>query len=940
MSQVKFSPGRRRFLGWMGVSAALSGIGCTRQPREKILPYARAPEGMAPGKPRYYATCMLLQGEALGLLVRSETGRPVKIEGNPLHPSSLGATDAFAQASLYGLYDPGRSREISRRGEASTWEALCGELEKARGGWEGEAASGLRVLSGKITSPSLRASLAGLLARYPGAKWHAYEPLDAGNSLAGVREAFGRPVKAVYRFDKAEVIVSLDGDFLGCGGGRVRYQRDFADRRAGGGAMNRLYVAEAGVSVTGANADHRLALRPSGMPGLAAALAQALGLAAPEAQGAEAQGAFADGGEPERAGQWVAAAAADLGALRGKGLVVAGEAQPPQVHALAHAMNLALGNIGNTVYFIGEPDGPEAPLMDLVHDMRAGQVHTLLILDGNPAYTAPCDAQFAQALANVPFTVHCGLYRDETAAYCRWHVPAAHALESWGDALGHDGTATLMQPLIEPLYGGKTAPEVAAAFAGDYQAAGHDLLKEYWRAARKSPGVEFERDWRGALEAGLWADSAPSVVAVTAVATADLPLPAPPAGVDVVFQPDPSVHDGRFFENAWLQELPKPLSKLVWDNAAHMSPAMAAKWGLANGDEAEVEIRGRNLRVPVWIVPGHADGAVTLTLGYGRAWEDGTILGYDAYRLRRSDAPWHAPGAALRKTGRKWPLVETQSHQNMEGREPVKEAVWAAGGSGADLERERENPSLYPAYPYSGYAWGMAIDLSRCTGCSACVVACQAENNIPVVGKDQVMRGREMQWLRVDLYFKETSGESRALFQPLMCVHCENAPCELVCPVEATVHSSEGLNQMVYNRCIGTRYCSNNCPYKVRRFNFYAYAQNTPSLEPMRNPDVTVRSRGVMEKCTYCVQRIERARIGAEREGRPIRDGEADTACQQACPTRAIVFGDRNDPGSRVARLQVEPRRYDLLGELNTRPRTFYLARLRNPRASREAGHV
>jgi MoCo/4Fe-4S cofactor protein with predicted Tat translocation signal len=933
--------GRRDFLKLMAASMALAGLsGCgIAPPAEKILPYVRAPEEIIPGRPLFYATAHVLSGYATGIVVESHTGRPTKIEGNQLHPASFGATDCFAQAAILGMYDPDRSQTVRQAGRISTWELFVNaanlELEAQRA----TRGAGLRILTGAVTSPTLTWQLRELLAEFPAARWHAWEPLGRDNAREGARMAFGEPVESQLRIENAEVILALDADFLAFGPGAVRYAREFARRRRpeSGAAMNRLYVAEPSPSLTGAMADHRLPLRAAEVSALARALATRLGIGEqqplPEALRTHEQ--------------WIAAVARDLERTHGRSLVVAGETQPAEVHALVHAINAALGNAGRTVIHTEPVDAAAAhnaaSLAALVEEMRAGQVEALLMLGGNPVYDAPADLGFAEALEGIRFRVHLSLYDDETSRLAHWHVPAAHPLESWSDARAYDGTATILQPLIAPLYGGKSAHELLAAFAARTTRAGHDIVREYWQT--QFSAADFERRWRRALHDGIVEGTAAAERRIAPVAAyrpggrPALPPPEPRAGLEIVFRPDPSVYDGRFASNGWLQELPRPLTKITWENAALVSPADAERLGLREEDEVELELDGRKVAAPVVILPGQAPGSVAVHLGYGRtrAGRVGNGAGFSAYALRRWAALGAETGLVVRKTGRRHRLARTQSHHSMEGR-PLALAATA--------DEYRENPevfhqqlhkppaglTLYPAHPYEGYSWGMAIDLTACIGCNACTIACQAENNIPIVGKREVARGREMHWIRVDRYFEGKLDAPDVYHQPVPCMHCENAPCEVVCPVAATAHSSEGLNDMVYNRCVGTRYCANNCPYKVRRFNFFQYTdRDTPSLKLGRNPNVTVRSRGVMEKCTYCVQRINSARITAEMEGRKIRDGEIQTACQAVCPAQAIIFGDINDPESRVSRLKAQARNYGLLDDINTRPRTTYLARLRNP---------
>jgi MoCo/4Fe-4S cofactor protein with predicted Tat translocation signal len=940
----EFSPGvverietggvsRRRMLELLGASLGLAGLtACTKQPPEKIVPYVTAPEEAIPGKPLYYATAFVQGGVASGILVESHLGRPTKVEGNPEHPASLGAASHFAQASILGLYDPDRSKVVVRHGRISSWVNFLAAANNERQKLLAGRGAGFRILTETVASPSLAALLRALLAELPEARWHQYQPVSGDAAREGARLAFGEPVNTVYRLESAGVIVALDADFLACGPGAVRYAREFAARRRpeSEGGMNRLYVVEPAPSATGSLADHRLPLSNRQVDSFARALAAGLGLPVE----APAGGPPAD---------WTAAVVADLKKHAGRSVIVAGEHQPPAVHALAHAMNHALGNAGKTVTYTepleAQPADQRASLRELVEDLKAGRVKTLLILGGNPAYNAPADLEFREQLLKAELRIHLSLYEDETSELCHWHLPEAHSLEAWGDAKAFDGTVTILQPLIEPLYAGRSVLEVVSIFAGQPSRTGEEIVREHWRG--KSGAANFERWWRTALHDGLVRGSELPPKPVSPLGNLAERLPQPPAqtGLELSIRPDPAVWDGSFANNGWLQELPKPVTKLTWDNVALVSPAAAERLALSNGAVVELALGGRSVRAPVWIVPGHADDCITVHLGYGRArgGKVSTGVGFNAYRLQTSGAPWSAAGLTIQRTGERHPLACTQDHHSMEGRRLVREAT---------LEEFRQDPhavhhhahtpppelTLYPPVAYEGYSWGMTIDLNACLGCGVCAVACQAENNIPVVGKDQVVRGREMNWIRIDRYFQGSLDNPLIYHQPVPCMHCDNAPCEIVCPTSATVHSAEGLNQMVYNRCVGTRYCSNNCPYKVRRFNFYLYSDwSTESLRMLRNPDVTVRSRGVMEKCTYCVQRINAARITAKREDRRIRDGEVVTACQAACPTQAITFGDLNDPDSRVARLKKDPRNYGILEDLNTRPRTTYLARLRNP---------
>jgi MoCo/4Fe-4S cofactor protein with predicted Tat translocation signal len=918
---------RRDFLSLVSASLAFAGLtACSSTIPEKIVPYVRPPEEIVPGKPLFFATAFPLGGYGCGVLAESHMGRPTKIEGNPNHPASLGSTDAFAQASILSLYDPDRSKVILNGGRISTWDsfitALATELESKRL----NKGQGLRILTETVTSPTLASQLQKILQQFPAAQWHSYEAVNSDNERAASQTAFGKYVDALYHFDKADVVLSLDADFLSSVRGHVRYAREFTSRRrpqSGKNTMNRLYVLESTPSITGAMADNRRAVRSTDIYTVAGQIAQALG--------------GKDGGSDA----WIDALARDLQSARGKSIVIAGGNQPPAVHVLAYAMNATLGNVGQTVEFIepveANPVEQLESLKQLVKDMQSGAVDLLVVVGGNPVYTSPADLEFEKYFAGVRLRIHLGLYDDETSAWCQWHIPEAHYLESWGDIRSDDGTTTIMQPLINPLYGGKSAYELLSAVLGQPTRSTYEIVKEAWG--------EDEKAWRKAVHDGVVAttNSPPKSggVARSAGVVQQLALPTSAGGIEVVFRPDPTIYDGRFANNGWLQELPKPLTKITWDNVALLSPATAQRLGITNEDVIEIQSGGRTVRAPAWISPGHAADSISLFLGYGRA-RAGTLgsnRGYNANSIRTSSAPWIMQNVEVRKTGERYALASTQTHYSMENRQLVRRASVTEYATHPKFAQEaKESPSrettLYPERPLEDYAWGMAIDLSTCIGCNACVVACQAENNIPVVGKDQVSRSREMHWLRIDTYYQGEVNEPEMLFQPVLCMHCETAPCEPVCPVAATTHSVEGLNEMTYNRCVGTRYCSNNCPYKVRRFNFFNFhSGEAESMSLMHNPDVTVRSRGVMEKCTYCVQRINHARIEAKTQDRMIRDGEIVTACQGACPADAIVFGNIADPASRVAKSKAEPRNYGLLAELNTRPRTTYLAKITNPNA-------
>ena len=934
---------RRDFLKLLGASLALAGVsGCAHQPKEEIVPYVNQPENMTLGKPLHFATATTLNGFATGVLVKSHEGRPTKIEGNPDHPASLGAADAITQAQILALYDPDRSPTLLRRGEPATWDSFLSAMQSVastRGG------AGLRILTETVTSPTLAAQFRRFAARFPEAKRHSYQPVSRDNARGGARLAFGEDAHAVHHFERAKIILSLDADFLLNAPGSVRYARDFmarrrvraADARAGRAAMNRLYVVESTTTITGAAADHRLPLQPQNVELFARELAARLRV-------------LADASQPSGVSDhWISALVSDLQSQRGASLVVVGESQPPAVHALAHAINETLGNVGKTVTYTAPiedaPTDNDASLRELARDIQAGNVETLLILGGNPAFTAPADVPLGALLSKVKSSVHLASHVNETAALCEWHVPQTHDLEAWSDARAYDGTATIMQPLLAPLYDdAKSAHEVLAVLLGQPNVAGYEIVREYWRGKRPQ---NFEVFWRASLHDGIVAGSAlpPKPLKVKADFATTLPQSAiqnPQSTIQIVFRPDPNIWDGRFANSGWLQELPKPLTTLTWDNTAQLNAATAAKLNLKNGDVVELRLNGRKVEAPIWIVPGQPDDTVTVHFGYGRtrAGQVGNGTGFNAYLLRDASTRWFGGGLEIRKTGQTYPLSETQNHHQMEGVDFVVNGTLAEflkkpdfAHADPDEDPTKKRASLYPEFHYEGHKWGMSIDLNVCIGCNACTAACQAENNIPVVGKEEVGRGREMHWIRVDTYFEGDAENPALSFQPVPCMHCEKAPCEPVCPTGATQHSSEGLNEMIYNRCVGTRYCSNNCPYKVRRFNFLSYTDfsDKPTLKMAQNPDVTVRNRGVMEKCSYCVQRIEGAKVEAEKAGRALRRDEIVTACQQTCPTEAIVFGDLNDQNAQVAQLAQEPLNYGLLLELNTQPRTTYLARLKNP---------
>ncbi|QSQ27926.1 TAT-variant-translocated molybdopterin oxidoreductase [Pyxidicoccus parkwayensis] len=958
---------RREFMQLLGASLALAGAtACSTRPQdERLLPYTKTPPEVAPGNPLHYASGMTLAGHTSGLLITAREGRPIKIEGNPQHPINQGSAGPWEQAYLLSLYDPNRAR-VLRQGKSPRALRVLAEDVANLVNKAGPADGGARVrfLTDPFNSPFLADLRNRVLKKLPNARFYSNTAQTQDAESEAVRALFGnQPVAARYDFSQADVILSLDADFLESRPANLPYARQFADRRdPKNGALNRLYVAEARFSITGGMADHRLRVKSSEVLAVAAAVAQAVGGQASGVAGAAAGKAQLS----DKLNAWVQAVVADLRAAKaGRTLVLAGERQPAAVHVLAHAINAALSNTGTTVHYVAAPVAEAVGLSQvraLVEDIKAGRVDTLVITSWNPVYSLPGDAGLAELLnpATNPdraklTVLYTGLYEDETSQYVDWFVPAAHPLETWSDGRAADGTVAIAQPLIQPLFNGVPESELLALFLADAFRPAYQMLREYWQG-QSANAADFETRWETWVSEGVIAGTAsaaatgtPDFGAATALVSG---YTAPAAGeLELNFVHDYKVFDGRFANNAWLQELPELITKMVWDNAALVSPETAKQKSLEPGSLAELSYGGQKLTVPVWIVPGHADDTVTVALGYGRNGLHEVVakgVGFNANVLRRTAAPWFDGGATLTPARGSYKFSLTQTHWRMENRPvaldmPISELEHPSQETEHLFERVKGElkPGFQdnlPGYDYSsGYKWGMAIDLSRCTGCSACVVACQAENNIPVVGKEQVARSREMNWLRIDRYFEGPESDPKMVMQPVMCVHCEKAPCEYVCPVNATVHSDEGLNDMVYNRCVGTRYCSNNCPYKVRRFNYLHYTSGKTSTEKMlMNPDVTVRNRGVMEKCTYCVQRIERVRINARIEKRLIQEKELMTACQQTCPTQAITFGSLNDPQQRVSKLHEDVRAYKLLHELGTRPRTSHLIRVRNPNPALE----
>ncbi len=949
-SELKDPVTRRSFLTLMGASIALAGLAGCRRPVEKIIPYVNAPEEIVPGIPKFYATSMPFGLSAYGLLVETHESRPTKLEGNSEHSSTQGASNAIIQGSILGLYDPDRARSITRDGEKSSFSDFVSYWQAIRRNYIENNGEGLAVISESYSSPTLNRLRRDFSRVFPRSKWVTYEPVSDENIFEGIRVATGIPHRPIYHFENAATVLSLDADFLLSDPENIANTQGFSSRRrvsSEDDSMNRLYVAESGFSLTGGMADHRIRLQSSRIGALAVRLAREL-----DAQGITVPGIdiIPSSGEDSFDSRWLQAVAQELSQNRGSSLVLAGRNQPPAVHALVFAINAALGNNGETVSYI-EPVDASFPntgdLVQLADDIRSGSVTGLVILGGNPAYNAPADLDFSGLLGTVDHSVHISSYKDETSRLTDWHIPQSHYLESWGDVRSADGSLGVIQPMIAPLFDSYTSMRILTIISGgNDDESDYDSVRRTWRQILGNSNLE--NNWRKVLHDGILTQSTvpPTVPRIDSRSYAAFlsqhRFNGNEPGADqfeLVFTQSQSTFDGRYANNGWLQELPDPVTKISWDNVALISPSTARSLELNNADVVQIIIDGRDLEIPVWIQPGQADKTVSVALGYGIMGRgrvaDG--VGANSYKIRASNALYIGSGLTLNTTEKTRLIATTQDHNSMENRPIVREA---------SLEEYRDHPefapemvkhfplrSMWKDHSYEeGYQWGMSIDLNTCTGCNACTIACQSENNIPVVGKDQVSRGREMHWIRLDRYFSGDPDNPEMVTQPVACQHCENAPCEQVCPVAATVHDAEGLNLQVYNRCIGTRYCSNNCPYKVRRFNFYNLTKDTPELVKMaQNPDVTVRSRGVMEKCTFCLQRINRTKSQAKLEKRDVRDGEVRTACQETCPARAIYFGNINDPDSEVSWIKRQNRNYELLAELNNRPRNSYLAKIRNP---------
>ncbi|MCA8943812.1 MAG: TAT-variant-translocated molybdopterin oxidoreductase [Planctomycetes bacterium] len=1039
---------RRNFLTAVAASVAAASFTSCRKPFQKILPFTHRPEFLIPGVPQHYATALTSGGFGVGLLVRSNDGRPTKVEGNPIHPGSLGGTTAWLQGELLNLYDPARSQNPFQPGAThghdhaeddghghgggetaavdhhAEFEAFLSGRRTALAAAKGQ---GLHVVLPSSSSPTLARMVAALKKAMPSAVVHRYAPISDENAIEGLGQAYGKQVEPIWALDKCSVIASFDHDFLGTDGDVVRNTKLYAKSRKisdPSQSVSRLYVAESSYSVTGGSADHRFRTAPGRTTEALFALAAELGVGGSAM--ATALAVHKDKKFPYRKkADWVVPLANDLKQNRGKSAVLVGPRQPAAAHAVAQAINHHLGNVGKTLSFAKLPEGVATTnsIKSLADALNAGSVDTVVAIGVNPVHDAPADLGLAEAWHKAEHTVHVGEHVDETAMASEWHANLAHELEAWGDTVSRDGTVSIQQPLIAPLYHGLSTIEIVARLAGSEVKDGYELVRETWQDQARTD--DFDAWWNKALHDGLIHGSAPTAESVTlnpgrvGALVQNWVAPGKPtaSAIELEIRPDATVFDGRYANNAWLQELPDPVTKLTWDNAVCMNRKTAEDLGLkvhaetgivsgpnmtAGANVVAITVDGRTVEGPVWIVPGHADHVVTVTLGQGRKIAHGEVCkhaGFDAYPLRSSTTRFSAAGVKVAKTSKSYELVSSQDHGSMEGRPLYREGTLAEfreaptfapdmsplakaaavknahaehgdahdhsheeGGDHDHAHGEHEKytersflKSLWKERDYSGrdangqrlhrnqpghYQWGMVIDLNSCTGCNACVVACTSENNISMVGKAEVGNGREMFWLRMDRYFSSEAAHGNPMqdddpgmvVQPVPCMQCENASCESVCPVAATMHSPEGLNDMAYNRCIGTRYCANNCPYKVRRFNWFNNHLDTKQTEKMAfNPNVTVRARGVMEKCTYCVQRISAAKITAKLEDRAIRDGEVVPACAQGCPADAITFGNIADQDTVVSKLRASPLNYAMLSEMNLKPRTTYLAKVNNP---------
>ncbi len=975
---------RRQFMQLMGASIAMAGLSGCRKPAERILPFSKMPEDVIPGIPLQYATAMPFRGIVQPIVVESHDGRPTKIEGNANHPSGSGASGVFEQASILNLYDPDRSQSVLNNGDVATWRSFASA-------WRGLPASASVAVVAKPSSSPTLASLKRQLGTNRPLKWIDYSPAGDDPEQEGYSQAYGQGIRPRYRFSNARVIVSLDSDFL------APTHRDFihntgeysASRAIENpdDAISRLYAFESQYSITGGMADNRLATRSSDIAAVAAAIADGLGVS----HGSSLGRAFSGNA-------FVQAVVDDLRDAGPRGVVVAGETQPAQVHALCAAINNSLGanNTCVDLLVVGNSTGMKSSdLARFASEVQAEGVDALVFLDVDPLYEAPEVADWNRLADSAQLSIHVGMHVDATAKACDWHLPMTHYLEAWGDGRSYDGTLSVIQPLIAPLVAGAISDiELVSFLASGVRNAGYDLVRGQWSAAL---GGNLEGGWRRVLHDGFLPGSGYSVFTGQA-APANLSgiRSVPQDQTEIVFHVSSTMLDGSYANNAWLLETPDTSTKITWDNVALMSEQTAASLGvqqrLSKGkyhvDKVALTVNGQTVEMPTWVLPGIADNSISVTLGHGRSIDSirphtrtnffdlddytdvygrgavGNNVGVNVAPLRPSNQGRIAAVSAS-KVAANYLIATTQDHgalvhdsEQVEKRNLFRmetlagyrenptfasDAVPPLAGQEPWEEYpelwEKRHPKETAAYldnPYAEYQWGMVIDLNACTGCNTCMVACQSENNVQIVGKEEVSLGREMHWIRLDRYFvsgpEDPDAYLKMVVQPVPCMHCEDAPCESVCPVAATVHSPDGTNQMIYNRCIGTRYCANNCPFKVRRFNFYNWTKTLPtSVHFAQNPDVTVRSRGVMEKCSYCIQRVRQANIRSNLEKRPIADGEVKTACEQACPANAITFGNIKDSASAVSQKRRSNRRYEMLAELSVKPRTSYLGRVENP---------
>jgi len=951
---------RRNFLSLIAASVALAGLEGCKKPVQKIIPYVEAEIGTIPGIPKYYASTLPFKNNALGVVIENHDERPVKVEGNEKHPTSLGKSNSFAQASTLEMYDPDRARGVKFKGKKVDWNEYLNFAKSINDG----NGKGLAVLMQESSSPTIKSIQEDFKKNLPNADWVVYESVNNENLYDGIELAFSKRLQPLYRLEKAQIIVSLGSDFLGVDDNNIYHTRKFAQNRNivdENSTMNRLYVAESSISSTGSSADHRLNVPQHEMENLLAELAyelKQLGLKI-EAKKVKSSNNL-----------WVKAAAKDLFDGRGESIIIGGSSLSKEFHQLIALINYNLKAPIDYYPLNMSQVSSVKNFESLCKDMKDGKINNLIILGANPVYDSPVDFDFAESLKKVKNSVHLTNIIDETSKLCSWNIAMNHYFECWGDAMTYDGHVSIVQPQIMPLFDSKSIIQVLSPIVHSKEQSAYDTVKNVWKSKIVKSG-NFEREWDKVLHDGLYKKpifKKVNVKPASKISTAVLNnYSLDNDKFEIVFCPSSSVYDGRYANNGWLQEIPKPITSLTWDNAALISIKVAKKLNIKNGQMLEISVGDNSINIPAFITPGQNQKSITLELGYGRKFNGriGNEVGFNVYPLRSSDSPSFILNGSIKVLNETYPLASTQDHHGLEDDkyaapgfddlanketqsripELVKQSTldyykdnpdWVqkkVEQHKPDKKRSWADHSMYnPDWDYSkGPQWGMSIDLTSCTSCNACSIACQSENNIPVVGKQQVMNGREMHWIRIDNYFAGDPDNPEVSTQSVACVHCELAPCESVCPVAATTHSSDGVNQMTYNRCLGTRYCANNCPYKVRKFNFYNYTRDLPEVVQMAmNPDVSIRFRGVMEKCTYCYQRISSARITAENEGREIKDGDFQVACQQSCPADAIKFGDINDPNSEVSKAKRRNRDYALLAHLGTAPRTTYLAKIRN----------